>query len=108
MSINLPGGFVNPGLPSPAPSNNSSSTITASTLPRQRTRPLPPGSAKEVEVINHIDGGVLRMNRRHAKKFSSSYAGKGEPDSGYDSFKEVARDVDGIINVLWVSGSRTY
>lgn len=59
-------------------------------------------------MINHVDTGILRMNRRHAKKFSSSYAGKDEPDAGYDSFKEVARDVDGIINVLWVSGSRTY
>ncbi|KAL1975375.1 hypothetical protein VTN31DRAFT_3767 [Thermomyces dupontii] len=107
------GGF----LTSPAPSNASAATITPSGLPRQRAHRLRSGSAKESALINHVDAAIRRINRRHAKKFSSAYSGKDEAETedtkdqkeadvpGYESFKEVAEDVDRIVDILWVSGT---
>ncbi|GFN13927.1 hypothetical protein AtubIFM55763_009954 [Aspergillus tubingensis] len=122
------GGFLPPTLPSPAPSTPRPST--PSLLPKPRTHPLRAGSAKEATVINHIDTTLLKISRRHAKKFSSAYykptddgdgfnsnargyspesfeprrEGEGEVQ-GYESFKEVARDLEGLVDVLWVSGT---
>lgn len=99
------GGF----LPSPAASfASTASTVTPSTLPAQRARPLKPGMPKETLVINHMDKQILRINRRHAKKFSSAIGGLDEPaeDRGYESFKEVVKDLEVLIDIAWVSGTR--
>ena len=120
-----PGGFIQTHLPSPAPSTPASaSTATPSVLPRPRTHPLKAGSAKETGVIHHLDAGVLRIQRRHAKKFSGTYehendegqhedAKKGEGEEleeveGYNSFKEMVEDIEALINVVWVSGTRMF
>jgi len=98
------GGF----LPSPAASfASTASTVTPSTLPAQRARPLKPGMPKETLVINHMDKQILRINRRHAKKFSSAIGGLDEPaeDRGYESFKEVVKDLEVLIDIAWVSGT---
>ncbi|KAK2796847.1 hypothetical protein FQN50_009408 [Emmonsiellopsis sp. PD_5] len=103
------GGFL--PSPSPAPSSLLSTSTSPSTLPplllpQQRKQPLRPGSAKETAVINYVDTHMLAINRRHAKKFSSAFADDdGDGSRGYESFKEVARDVEGIVDVLWVSGT---
>ncbi|EED12626.1 conserved hypothetical protein [Talaromyces stipitatus ATCC 10500] len=110
------GGFLNPTLPSPAPSTATASTTTPSHLPRQRMHPLKPGGAKESSLINYVDGKILRINRRHAKKFSSVIDDQGEDgdkekdndeeqSKGYESFKEVVEDVEDVIDVVWVSGT---
>ncbi|RHZ66939.1 hypothetical protein CDV55_102644 [Aspergillus turcosus] len=101
------GGFIQPSLPSPAPSSMSSSTATPTALPKPRSHPLKAGSMKETTVINHIDTQLLRINRRHAKKFSSTYDDQSQqdPERGYESFQEVARDIEGLLDVLWVSGT---
>ncbi|THC98716.1 hypothetical protein EYZ11_001779 [Aspergillus tanneri] len=98
------GGFIQPSLPSPAPSQ---STAIPSILPEQRSHPLRAGSMKETTVINHVDKTILTINRRHAKKFSSAYDDQSQPDSGrgYESFQEVAKDIEGLVDVLWVSGT---
>ncbi|KAL4784510.1 hypothetical protein BJX76DRAFT_327216, partial [Aspergillus varians] len=114
------GGFMQPSALSPAP---STSTVTPSVLPKQRSHPLRAGSAKETTVINHVDAAILAINRRHAKKFSSVFdqpqglngtsttpaAEKMEvekaADRGYESFGEVVKDFEGIVDVLWVSGT---
>ncbi|KAH8431171.1 general transcription factor IIH subunit TFB6 family [Aspergillus melleus] len=101
------GGFMQPSLPSPAP---SSSTATPSILPKQRSHPLRPGSTKETTVINHVDRVILTINRRHAKKFSSAYedptqSGSAQLERGYEGFQEVAKDIEGLVDVLWVSGT---
>ncbi|KAL4875493.1 hypothetical protein BJY04DRAFT_211244 [Aspergillus karnatakaensis] len=122
------GGFMLPSALSPAP---STSTVTPSRMPKQRTHPLRAGSAKEATVINHVDKEILSINRRHAKKFSSTYEqgdrtavagqqkgsgignghgnGKGNRDNdkerGYESFREVAKDIEALVDVLWVSGT---
>ncbi|KAK2787462.1 hypothetical protein FQN52_007180 [Onygenales sp. PD_12] len=109
------GGFIPPS-PSPAPSSSTTTTTTTLTprLPQQRKHPLRPGSAKETAVINFVDSHILAINRRHAKKFSSAFADENDDDGGgggggggrgYESFKEVARDVEAIVDVLWVSGT---
>ncbi|TQB67820.1 hypothetical protein MPDQ_004692 [Monascus purpureus] len=62
---------------------------------------------KETAVINHIDESILSINRRHAKKFSSSYYVVDQPASerGYEGFDEVAKDIETIIDLLWVTGT---
>ncbi|KAJ9305554.1 hypothetical protein C8Q69DRAFT_476912 [Paecilomyces variotii] len=102
-----PGGFIHPSLPSPAPSSFSTSTATPSSLPRQRAHPLKAGSIKETALINHIDKSILTVNRRHAKKFSSAIGEQDIPEAerGYESFKEVVKDLEAIIDIVWVSGT---
>lgn len=112
---------------SPAP---SASTVTPSVLPKQRTHPIRPGSMKEATVINYVDKTILAINRRHAKKFSSVLEQQptqlngidtntksasnrerevgGEKERGYESFKEVVKDIESVVDVLWVSGTRMF
>lgn len=104
-----PGGFIHPSsLTSPAPSSFSTSTATPSSLPRQRAHPLKPGSIKETALINHIDKSIMMVNRRHAKKFSSAIGEQDIPaaERGYESFKEVVKDLEAIVDIVWVSGTR--
>lgn len=105
------GGFIPPVSPTPS----STSTATPSALPKQRSHPLRPGSLKESTLINHLDKTLLSINRRHAKKFSSRYEGgqteveAGEREGserGYESFAEVVGDVEPVVDLVWVSGTR--
>lgn len=68
-------------------------------------------------MINHVDAGVLRIQRRHAKKFSRVYgggevggatggAGADDAGEGYESFQEMSSDIEGLLDVVWVSGTR--
>lgn len=102
---NLAGGFMPPSgtLPSPAPSG-SSSTRPSTGLPHPRGRSLQPGSHKEAVVRRYIEDKMLEASRRYVRKFS----GAEHSDSviGYKSFGEVARDLDSMVNVLWLSGTR--
>lgn len=54
----------------------------------------------------------MTINRRHAKKFSSAYEDPSQPGSqterGYESFGEVVKDIEGLVDVLWVSGTRMF
>ncbi|KAL2832276.1 ribosomal small subunit assembly protein [Aspergillus pseudoustus] len=54
-----------------------------------------------------IRSGILAISRRHAKKFSSAFEQppSGAQERGYESFNEVARDVESLVDVLWVSGT---
>ncbi|OOF91029.1 hypothetical protein ASPCADRAFT_19960, partial [Aspergillus carbonarius ITEM 5010] len=96
-------------LPSPALSTTTTTTTStaSSLLPQPRSHPLRPGSAKEATVINYIDTTLLRIARRHAKKFSGAFANPSLPESerGYESFQEIARDLEAVVDVLWVSGT---
>ncbi|KAI9660746.1 MAG: hypothetical protein M1831_003438 [Alyxoria varia] len=96
------GGFIPPGLPSPAPSSVSDLSSIAgggSGLPTQRRHGLAPGSQKESLFISHVDQKISRINRRYAKKHTRpGDDGKGEL-KGYQSFKEVAKDVDPLLDI---------
>jgi Subunit 11 of the general transcription factor TFIIH len=109
LGASAEGGFFEPCLPSPAPSSAmmSASATALSTLPSQRARPLKSGSMKETAVISHVDNRFLKINRRHAKKFSSAIGGQDKPEErGYESFKEVVKDLEAIIDIVWVTGTR--
>jgi hypothetical protein len=100
------GGFLPPsvsnGLLSPAPS--SSSTSPASGLPHPRHHSLQPGSNKEDTVRRYVEDRLFYVSRRYVKKFGD--ASVDDDVVGYQSFGEVSRDLDGIVNVLWLSGTR--
>jgi hypothetical protein len=99
-----PGGFIRT-LPSPAPSSTSTTRSTTS-LPHQRGRPLIPGSAKEDKVRSYVDGQLLYISRRYIKKFSVE-----NPDDkvlGYHSMGELCKDVEGLVNILWLSATRRF
>jgi Subunit 11 of the general transcription factor TFIIH len=63
---------------------------------------------KETALVNYIDKQLLRVSRRHAKKFSRAIGQQEqtEDDRGYESFREVVKDLEAIIDVVWVSGTR--
>ena len=108
MAENLsqePGGFLPPSLPSPAPSNYSSSS-TASNLPHPRSNPLRSGSAKEDAARRYLEARLLNVSRRYAKKFQPME--EGEDVKGYISMSEVAKDLGEIIDVVWLSGTRMF
>ncbi|KAK7964179.1 meiotic recombination protein DMC1 [Apiospora saccharicola] len=95
------GGFVQPTLPSPAPSTASSRA--AAGLPHPRLKPLVPGSRKEDYARKYAESRLLHISRRYVKKH-------GIPDptdtvKGYDNFEELCHDLEEVIFVLWFSGT---
>ncbi|KAL9116065.1 MAG: hypothetical protein Q9227_000433 [Pyrenula ochraceoflavens] len=99
---NVPGRSAIHALPSPAPSH-AASTSDSVDLPAPRSHPLKPGSQKESAFINYVDAKILNLNRRYAKKFGGEVEeGTGR---GYQSFAEVAADVEAVFDVVWVSGT---
>lgn len=111
-----PGGFIPPTLPSPPPSSITSPSQNPSTLPQPRAHPLKPGSAKESSFISFVDQGILNVTRRYAKRFSAQLEdrpGEKRADAdaagrGYEDFGEVARELEELVDVVWVSGTRTF
>lgn len=113
-----PGGFIPTTLPSPPPSTITSPRQNPSTLlPHPRAHPLKSGSAKESGLISFVDQGILNVARRYAKRFSARLEdGPVEPGVdadaaaglGYEEFGEVARDLEELVDVVWVSGTRTF
>lgn len=99
-----PGGFFPL---SPAPSNISTSSTT-SNLPHPRAHPLRPGSAKESTARRYVEGRMMNITRRYAKKFLDSQEGEAEEAKGYFSMSEVAKDMGEVVDVLWLSGTRKY
>lgn len=99
----LSGGFLPPTLPSPSPSHNSTAS-TVSNLPHPRSNPLRAGSAKEDAARRYVEARLLVVSRRYAKKFQPME--EGDDVKGYVEFGEVARDLGGVVDVVWLSGTR--
>ncbi|EFX03555.1 hypothetical protein CMQ_483 [Grosmannia clavigera kw1407] len=99
-----PGGFIpDLGLLSPSPSQASSVRSHTPGLPHPRRNPLRPGSSKEDLVRRYVESRLLYISRRFVKKY-----GIAEPDDevvGYKSMTELGRDVDDLLNVIWLSGT---
>ena len=57
------GGFLTPSLPSPVPTEASTTSQNAG-LPHPRSQPLRPGSAKESTVRQYVDKGILEVQTR--------------------------------------------
>lgn len=116
------GGF----LLSPAPSSTfTASTSHNPTLPRPREHPLKSGGAKESAFIRYADQQLLTVQRRFAKRTTSSAAQPAtshnsdggressnrfpsavlEASPGYRSMKEACKDIEELVDVVWVSGT---
>jgi hypothetical protein len=99
------GGFLPQNLPSPAPSNFSSSPLPPN-LPHPRSHPLKAGSAKEAAARRYVEGKLLHVSRRYTKKFQSPI--EGEDVHGYDNVADVCTDLGEVVDVLWLSGTRMF
>jgi len=103
------GGFIVPSLPSPAPSSTTTATTTTHSscgLPHPRGHALRPGSGKEDQVRNFVEQRLFHINRRYVKKFALV-----APDDevvGYKSMAELCKDLDGLLNIVWLSGTRMF
>ena len=104
-----PGGFLHPTLPSP-PASSVDTVSTASTvLPHSRSTPLQTGTRKESSFIDYVDRKLLGVSRRYEKRYNSEF--ENEPSSdiegrGYENFTELTNDMEALIDVVWVSGTR--
>jgi hypothetical protein len=94
-------------LPTP-PASSATASQHPSPLPQPRRRPLQPGGTKESELIRYLDHGVNQIQKRVDNRVTNR---KEKPAidqaDGYRAFWEVAKDLDGLVDVVWVSGSRT-
>jgi len=124
-----PGGFI----PYSPPASSVASSNTAQALPHPRSTPLKSGGTKESSFIRHVDQQILHIQRRFAKR-KAPYDGfvketdeegrlieeVGDPATkvqlerseewhdvpGYNSFAEASRDIEELVGVIWVSGTR--
>jgi hypothetical protein len=76
-------------------------------LPPQRASPIPSGSDEETQLRGQISTGLERVNYRKMK----SDMGMDAPDTPhaqrrYESFAQLAADVEDLIDMLWVSATR--
>jgi hypothetical protein len=99
---------TDPAFPTP-PASSATPSQHASALPQPRRHPLKPGGPKESELIRYLDHGVNNIQKRVDNRVTSR---KGKPalgkEDGYSAFWEVAKDLDALVEVVWVSGSRKY
>ncbi|KAK4186775.1 hypothetical protein QBC35DRAFT_436420 [Podospora australis] len=103
-STPLPGGFIPAqSLPSPAPS--AASAAISSPLPHPRGRALKAGSAKEDKIRMYLSDRLFHINRRFVKKLGTQPALETEDITGYQSFSELCKDLESLINIIWLSGT---
>ncbi|CAO2658041.1 Nn.00g073010.m01.CDS01 [Neocucurbitaria sp. VM-36] len=92
-------------LPTP-PASSATLSQHASPLPQPRRHPLKPGGPRESELIRYLDHAVNCIQKRVDNRITNRRVkpAPGE-EEGYRAFWEVAKDLDGIVDVVWVSGS---
>lgn len=95
------GGFLVPSLPSPAPTNTSTRSTTG--LPHPRSRALASGTVKENKVRTFVDERMRHIGRRFAKR--AGLPVPGDDAVGYKSMGELCKDLGGLIDILWLSGT---
>ena len=59
----------------------------------------------ETAFINRIDTGVITINRKYAKRFMSGRSEEKNDVNGYENFKEAGRDIEILVDLVWVSGT---
>ncbi|KAF2627643.1 hypothetical protein BU25DRAFT_410784 [Macroventuria anomochaeta] len=88
------------------PASSVAASHHPSPLPQPRKHPLQPGGTKESELIRYLDHGVnqiqKRVDNRVTNRKTPALLGQEE---GYRAFWEVAKDLDDLVDVVWVSGS---
>ncbi|KAJ5177435.1 uncharacterized protein N7500_000134 [Penicillium coprophilum] len=75
-------------------------------LPQQRSQPISSGSEEEIQLRGQISTGIERVTYRKMK----SDMGMDAPNTPvserrYESFKELAAEVEGLIDMLWASAT---
>lgn len=122
-----PGGFLEPTLLGPPPPSNATTTGNG-LLPHPRSSPLKAGGSKESALIRYVDQGLLHIQRRFAKReflgvAANDYGSGSQPKAGtvrpgvlaidqddgvvgYSDFGEAARDIESLVDVIWISGTR--
>lgn len=78
-------------------------------LPPQRETPLPAGSEEETQLRGRVSSGIERINYRQMK----AEMGMDAPETHashrrYESFRELAGDVEHLVDMLWASASRKF
>ncbi|KAI1814420.1 hypothetical protein GGS20DRAFT_411812 [Poronia punctata] len=97
------GGFIPPRNPLPSPAPTTASSQAAASLPHPRSKPLVPGSRKEDYVRDYVSRSLMHISRQYILKFGIS--DPADTDTGYESMEEVCRDLEEVIDVVWVSGT---
>ena len=72
---------------------------------------MKPGGSKESGFIDYVDQKLLGISRRYEKRFNTALKTELTPDiegRGYEGFKDAAKDLDAIVDVVWVSGTRKF
>jgi hypothetical protein len=94
-------------LPTP-PTSSAAPSQHVSPLPQARRHPLKPGGPRESDLIRYLDHGVNGIQKRVDNRITNRKVrpAPGE-EEGYGAFWEVAKDMDGLVDVVWVSASRT-
>ncbi len=93
-------------LPTP-PTSSAAASQHASPLPQPRRTPLKTGGTRESELIRYLDRGVNSIQKRVDNRVNNKQI-RPAPGSeeGYAAFWQAARDLDALVDVVWVSGSR--
>ncbi|KAH3966608.1 hypothetical protein HBI25_129350 [Parastagonospora nodorum] len=88
------------------PASSTTTSQHASTLPQPRRQPLRPGGPKESELIRYLDHGVNSIQKRVDNRVTNRKSKSAiDGEDGYSAFHEVAKDLDALVDVVWVSGS---
>lgn len=96
-------------LPSPPPSSVNSPAAARLVLLEPRSRPLRSGSSKESDFINYVEQKLLAISRRYENRFSATMSEEANPDvegRGYKNIAEEIRDLDPVVDLVWISGTR--
>jgi len=103
------GGFLESHF-SPPSSPHPSSSAAAASLPHPRDQPLKRGGSKESAFIRVVDQSLLQIQRRYAKRGENALErGSDSPDAtGYRNFAEAARDIEKLVDLIWISGTRKH
>ncbi|KAF1973678.1 hypothetical protein BU23DRAFT_553982 [Bimuria novae-zelandiae CBS 107.79] len=105
QSFNYANDLPTPSESSFAPSVQAPSVHTATPLPRPRKHPLAAGGQKEASLIFYMDRALDNVGKRATNKHVEELL-PGELQ-GYKSFAEVVKDLDPLVDVVWVSGTPT-
>ncbi|KHJ34642.1 putative meiotic recombination protein dmc1 [Erysiphe necator] len=83
----------------------TTTSSNSSTLPRPRSKPLRAGSKKEDAIRRYAEEKILHISRRFTKKFQPAEESRFGDVKGYVSFEEVAVDLGGLADVVWLSAT---
>lgn len=92
-------------LPTP-PASSAASSQHPSLFPRPRRQPLKAGGTKESELIIYLDRGLNRVQKDVDNRMKKGQSENRSSDTrGYTSFSDASKELDGLIDVIWVSGT---